>query len=171
VSFDQFGEGPSSSTLDVAESAMGTRAKKQTARRRPASSVDDYAVTLDADLDRARLREGEGSGLAEMLMSDRPFVIGGDVRAFVSWMKRNRAASLLSFVAKSLAAKVQALGVRALLDVDDQEPPEERALLLARVPLDQPDALERLFEFTASEWWLKLVRTTGNAIVVDIERG
>lgn len=173
MSFDQYAyandSGPSSSTLDVTESAGPANRSRGVSRRRPHAG-DEFAATLDKELEASRVDAGETSGLTDVFMGESAFTIEGDAFAFGVWLERNRAGSLLELVARSLAAKVHALDVRAVLDGDDEDPPTRRAVLLARVPAQDEHALDRLLDFTASDWWLKVARSTRNAIIVDIQR-
>jgi len=173
MSFDQYayahGSGPSSSTLDVTEPAAPAKRSKGVSRRRPHAG-DEYAATLDKELVAPRVDAGETSDLTDVFMGERAFTVDGDIFAFGVWLERNRAGSLLELVARNLAANVHALDVRAVLDGDDEDPPTQRVVLLARVPAQDEQALDRLFDFTASDWWLKVARSTRNAIIVDIQR-
>jgi hypothetical protein len=139
--------------------------------RRRVRKAAHEAATVDNDLAQ-ELMETTGSGLGDVFASDRPFVIEGNKTALKKWMLSTGSAALLEVVANALAQHLHASCVKAVLDIDgDEDEAIERALLLAVVSPDQADAVDRLFDFTASDWWLALTRSTSHTILVDIQRG
>lgn len=132
--------------------------------------VDPATIAFEVESQSAN--DNGGSGLLDLFAPQAAYVVDGDAAAFAAWVRRRHAAVLLETVATELAQKTHASSVRAVLDVEEGEDERfERALLLAKVPPHQEDALDRLFEFVDSDWWLQLVRRFGDAVVVDIERG
>jgi len=104
-----------------------------------------------------------------MFASGQAFAIASDLSEFRTWLDRTGTAAVLEVVARAFARHMSTIGLKVVLETESDDPTEQRALVIAPVTLQQQDALERLFSFTSSSWWLSVVRSTRNAIVVDIQ--
>ena len=104
-----------------------------------------------------------------MLAAMQAFVVATDVAEFRAWLEKTGVGALLEVVARTFARHMNTTGLKVLLETESEEPNEQRALMIAPVGPQQHDALDRLFSFTSSPWWASVVRSTRNAIVVDIQ--
>jgi len=161
MSFD----GQTASTLDVIE--MGFQAPERRQHRAPARAM--VASTVDGKLVPEARLQASNSSIGPMLVSSEPFTIESDLGDFRAWLERTGVAAVLELAANEFARHMGATGLKVLLETEAEDPRAQRAVVLAPVSLHQQDALERLFSFTSSSWWLSVVRGTRNAIIVDIE--
>ncbi|HTR54970.1 MAG TPA: hypothetical protein VMJ10_30000 [Kofleriaceae bacterium] len=169
MSFDGGFNGRGSSTLgDVVEGTMGAAPQKPAVRRRQRKGE---AATVDLDLTRDTLEPSTGSVLVDTLL-DQTVVVEGDVRGFLHWMRQRNLGPLVWAIAERFAMAISAATVKISLETDlEEDYTAQRIMLIGVVGAQDEHALDRLLEFTASPWWLGIVRGTRNEIVVDIERG
>ena len=106
-----------------------------------------------------------------MFASAQLFAIESDLAEFRAWLDRTGTAAVLDVVAHAFARYMRTTGLKVILETEAEDPSAQRVLVIAPVNPQQQDALQRLFSFTASQWWLSVVRGTRNAIVVDIQPG
>ncbi|HZJ67066.1 MAG TPA: hypothetical protein VFD36_26350 [Kofleriaceae bacterium] len=163
MSFD----GQTASTLDVVDVAFAT--PRRPAHRAPLPAM--VASTVEGELVAEGREQASDSTIEPMLASARAFVVESDLAEFRSWLKRTGAAAVLDVVARAFARHMSTTGLKVVLETESEDPSAQRALIIAPVNPQQHDALERLFSFTSSPWWLSVVRGTRNAIVVDIQPG
>lgn len=159
MSFD----GQTASTLDVVDIAFLSRPRKQ--RRQPPRTPS----TVEGELIPTAPAQVSSSSIEPMLASNQPFTVATDVAEFRSWLERTGAGALVEVVARAFARHMNTAGVKVFLETESEEPNEQRVLVMAPVSTLQHDALDRLFSFTSSAWWSSVVRSTRNAIVVDIQ--
>jgi hypothetical protein len=162
MSFD----GQTASTLDVVDVAFATpRRRAQLAR------VTSMASTVDGDLIPEARRPASTSSIEPLLASTQAFTVESDLSEFRTWLEKTRAAAVLDVVARTFARHMGVTGLKVVLETESEDPGAQRALVIAPVNPQLEDALDRLFSFTSSPWWLSVVRGTRNAIVVDIQAG
>jgi len=159
MSFD----GQTTSTLDLVDIAFPSPPRKQ--RRRPTRTPS----TIEDELIPTATVQASDSSIEPMLAPSQPFTVATDVPEFRSWLERTGAGALVEVVARAFARHMNTAGVRVFLETESEEPNEQRVLVIAPVSPLQRDALDRLFSFTSSAWWSSVVRSTRNAIVVDIQ--
>ncbi len=167
MSFD--GSSSSSTVDDVVEAIPIGRPRSPMVRRRATQKQD--ATTGDGNLHRGTVDAGEGSGLDSVEMTAKPFVVEGDLRAFVRWVEQRKLTFIVNYVAEILREILHSSVVTASLDTEPDDPEVSRVMLVATVRVDDEQALDHLFGFTGMPWWLGIVRSTRNAVVVDIQRG
>lgn len=163
MSFD----GQTASTLDVIEVVFATPRRR--ARRAPAPAMG--ASTVDGELIPEARGRASDSSIEPMFASVQAFTVESDLTEFRAWLDRTGAAAVLDVVARAFARHMRTTGLKVVLETESEDPNVQRALVIAPVNPQQQDALERLFSFTSSPWWLSVVRGTRNAIVVDIQLG
>ena len=157
--------GQTASTLEVVDvtSPMPRR------RARRASTPATVASTVEGELVPEARAQASNSSIEPMFASGQAFAIASDLSEFRTWLDRTGTAAVLEVVARAFARHMSTIGLKVVLETESDDPTEQRALVIAPVTLQQQDALERLFSFTSSSWWLSVVRSTRNAIVVDIQ--
>jgi hypothetical protein len=161
MSFD----GQTASTLDVVDIAIPSPRRRS--RRTPPKNPD--ASTVEGELIAQAPMPISDSSIDPMLASSHAFVVATDHAEFRAWLERTGVGALLEVVARTFARHMNTTSVKVLVETESEEPNEQRALVIAPVSPQQHDALERLFLFTSSPWWSSVVRSTKNAIVVDIQ--
>jgi hypothetical protein len=163
MSFD----GRTASTLDIVDIAFP--APRRRPRRVQPAVMKLEASTVEGDLVPQSPTQTSSSSIEPMLASTQVFTVASDLAAFRTWLERTGAGALLEVVAQAFTRHMGSIGLKVFLETESEEPNEQRALLIAPVSEQQHDALERLFSFIASAWWMSVVRSTKNAIVVDIQ--
>jgi len=163
MSFD----GQTASTLDIVDIAFS--APRRRPRRVQPAMMKLEASTVEGDLVPQSPTQTSNSSIEPMLASTQAFTVASDLAAFRTWLERTGAGALLEVVAQTFARHMNSVGLKVFLEIESEEPDEQHALLIAPISEDPHDALERLFTFTASAWWMSVVRSTKNAIVVDIQ--
>ena len=158
-------DGQTASTLDVVDVAFATPPRR--ARRAPAP--DMVASTVEGELVPEARIQASNSSIEPLFASLQAFAIASDLAEFRTWLDRTGAAAVLEVVARAFARHMSTTGLKVVLETESEDPTEQRALVIAPVSPQRQDALERLFSFTSSPWWLSVVRGTRNAIVVDIQ--
>jgi hypothetical protein len=161
MSFD----GQTASTLDVVD--VGFATPRRPARRPPARAM--VASTVEGELVPEARAQASNASIEPMFTSAQAFTIASDLAEFRTWLDRTGAAAVLEVVARTFARHMSTTGLKVVLETESEDPRAQRALVIAPVNPQQQDALERLFSFTSSPWWLLVVRGTRNAIVVDIQ--
>jgi len=161
MSFD----GQTASTLDVIIDVEFPSVPRKPRRSRSIKG----ASTIEAELLAEAPLHPSGSSIEPELAPLQPFTIATDRMEFHAWLERTGSAALLEVVARAFARHTNASELKVFLETESDEPEEQRALLIASVGHHQQDALERLFSFVASPWWMSVVRNTRNTIVVDIQ--
>jgi hypothetical protein len=162
MSFD----GPTASTLDIVDVSFQAP-RRSSQRRAPARAT--LASTVDGDLLPEAPSQASTSTIEPMLASLQAYSIDSDADEFRIWLERTGTAAILDLVAKAFARHMGTIGLKVVLETEPEDPNAQRAIVLAPVPLQVEDALDKLFLFTSSPWWLSVVRATRNVIVVDIQ--
>ncbi len=163
MSFD----GQTASTLDIVDTALPEPRRRP--RRMQPPMMKPEASTVEGNLVAQPPTQTSNSSIEPMLASTQAFTVASDLAAFRTWLERTGAGALLEVVAKAFARHMNTVGLKVVLETESEDPNEQCALLIAPVSDEQDDALDRLFSFTASSWWISVVRSTKNAIVVDIQ--
>lgn len=165
MSFD----GLAASTLDVFDVPGTDPNGASTWRSQRPKRVRVTASTIDFDLvQEARIRVSPSS--IELIAPSQLFSVESDVDEFRTWLDRTGLGAVLEEVARQFARHVGVTALRAVLETEAEEPTAQRVLLIAPVTANRSDeALQELFAFTSSPWWLSIVRATRNAVVVDIQ--
>jgi hypothetical protein len=161
MSFD----GQTASTLDVVDVSFQAP-RRSSQRRMPQRTL---VSTVDEDLIPEAPTRASTSTIEPMLASLQAFSVDSDADEFRAWLERTRVAAVLDLVAKAFARHMGIIGLKVVLETESEDPDAQRAIVLAPIPLQVEDALEKLFLFTSSPWWLSVVRATRNAIIVDIQ--
>lgn len=159
MSFD----GQTASTLDVFDIVFPSPPRKQ--RRRPPRTPS----TVDGELISTAPAQASDSSIEPMLVPSQPFTVATDIAEFRSWLERTGSGALVEVVARAFARHMNTTAVTVFLETESEDPNEQRVLVIAPISPLQRDALDRLFSFTSSAWWFSVVRSTRNAIVVDIQ--
>ena len=155
-----------SSALDDVEVCFPNPGKQRSARCVRVKMLEDSS---SVSRDFAAYTTTPTGGSDPLLTSLEPYVVVSDVAAFSEWVTRTNSAAIVDTVARLLGQRFGSSVVEAALEIESEDPTVQRVMLTANVGVEEADAMERLFEFTEGDWWLRLTRKVD--LVVDIKRG